>query len=56
MGRPIWVALFPAAVMGRIAPVGQTSEQVTQFTRQKPRSKESDGWSMPVPSAVLLRT
>ena len=32
--RPICMELFTAGVMGRMAPAGQTSEQVTQLTRQ----------------------
>jgi hypothetical protein len=47
--RPIWVALFSAALIGRMAPVGQTMEQATQLTRQKPRSKDSAACSIPDP-------
>jgi hypothetical protein len=49
VARPICVTLFSAALIGRRAPVGQTTEQATQLTRQNPRSKESAVCSIPDP-------
>jgi hypothetical protein len=43
MALPTWVALLRSTVMGLMAPAGQTEEQMTQLTRQYPRSKSMTG-------------
>ena len=40
---PIWIAVLSAFVIGRIAPVGQTSEHLTHSGRQYPRSYDTSG-------------